>query len=358
MLGGVSSEEGGGKVGKGRGRAIATDPRHRRCSSPLRAYPRATATLSLLLSFPVSDLLKPELTAGEPFVLHHRAAMWSPSSSLSVRAISPLPPSIPVAEGTRATTGVPLPQFLSQKELEPQLPVLLPPAPSRHAQTAGAPPLPPLPPPFTATDEPTPPSTGPSSSTPATAAPAATTAPSPASEPQNRYQQNPLYQQQNQGQTYRAPHQRQAQAPQNNQPQAPQITYLPSSSNDEMLRSIMQGQKDLQSALNSSINGLNSTLQALISHMEPPSTPNNQPSSFSSLPSQPLPNSKGEINAITLRSGTTLQERGPEEPSFREDIQVEDVVEVEDVEEEDKVHDAVDAEVAQPKKEYPRKMML
>ncbi|XP_052118985.1 uncharacterized protein LOC127748466 [Arachis duranensis] len=75
--------------------------------------------------------------------------------------------------------------------------------------------------------------------------------------------------------------------------------------------------------------------------------------SSSVLPSQPLPNPKGGINAITLRSRTTLQERSPEEPSSREDIQVEDVVEVEDVEEEDEVQDAVEKEVAQSRNGVP-----
>ncbi|XP_057760069.1 uncharacterized protein LOC130980399 [Arachis stenosperma] len=83
--------------------------------------------------------------------------------------------------------------------------------------------------------------------------------------------------------------------------------------------------------------------------MEPPPTPNNQPSSSNALPSQPLPNPKGGINAITLRSSTTLQERSPEEPSSRENIRAEDVIEVEDVEEEDEVQDAVEEEVAQPR---------
>ncbi|XP_057756115.1 uncharacterized protein LOC130975322 [Arachis stenosperma] len=82
--------------------------------------------------------------------------------------------------------------------------------------------------------------------------------------------------------------------------------------------------------------------------MKAPSTPNNQPSSSSALSSQPLPNPNGGINAITLKSKTTLQERSPKEPSSREDTQVEDIVEVEDVEEEDEVQDAFEEEVAQP----------
>jgi len=83
-------------------------------------------------------------------------------------------------------------------------------------------------------------------------------------------------------------------------------------------------------------------------------TPNNQPSSSSTILSQPLPNPKGGINAITLRSGTTLQERSHEEPSSKEDIQVEDVVKVEDVEEEDEVQDMVDEEETQPENSAPK----
>ncbi|XP_015940379.1 uncharacterized protein LOC107465907 [Arachis duranensis] len=64
---------------------------------------------------------------------------------------------------------------------------------------------------------------------------------------------------------------------------------------------------------------------------------NNQPSSSSGLPSQPLPNPKGGINAITLRSGTTLQERYQEEPSPSEHTPAEDAVEVEDAKEEEDI---------------------
>ncbi|XP_072076652.1 uncharacterized protein [Arachis hypogaea] len=160
------------------------------------------------------------------------------------------------------------------------------------------------------------------------------------------YQQNP---------PYRAPHQRQAQAPQPNQLQAPQITYPPSSSNqNETLYFILQGQKELQNSLNSSLTGLTSTLQALISRVDPPFTSNNQPSSSSALPSQPLSNPKGGINAITLRSGTKLQERSLEEPSPREVTQDDDIVEVEEVEEEDEVQEVVEREVAQLKDGVPK----
>ncbi|XP_057746220.1 uncharacterized protein LOC130965477 [Arachis stenosperma] len=102
------------------------------------------------------------------------------------------------------------------------------------------------------------------------------------------------------------------------------------------------------------MNGLNSILQALISRLEPSSTFNNQPTSSSALPSQPLPNPKGGINAITLRSGITLQERSQEEPSSKADILVEGIVEVEDIEEEDVVREVVEEEAAQPRNEAPK----
>ena len=74
----------------------------------------------------------------------------------------------------------------------------------------------------------------------------------------------------------------------------------------------------------------------------------NQPSSTTGIPSQPLPNPKGGINAITLRSRTTLQERNQEEPSSPEYASAEEVVEIEDVEEEEDIQDIAEEEIAQP----------
>ncbi|XLR23427.1 hypothetical protein S83_051327, partial [Arachis hypogaea] len=146
---------------------------------------------------------------------------------------------------------------------------------------------------------------------------------------------------------------------QHNQQQVPQITYPNSSSNDEMLCSLAQGQQDMQIHLNSTLNGLNATLQALASKID--SLPNsiNQPLSSSGIPSQPLPNPKGGINAITLRSGTTLPERNQEEPSPIVHAPAEDVIEVEDAEmedaeEEDKVQDIVEEEAVQPRNGEPK----
>ncbi|XP_016192122.1 uncharacterized protein LOC107633003 [Arachis ipaensis] len=75
-----------------------------------------------------------------------------------------------------------------------------------------------------------------------------------------------------------------------------------------------------------------------------------QPSSSSALPSQPLPNPKGGLNTITLRSGTTLQERSHKETTLDKDI-----VEVEDKEEVQKV---VEEEVAQVRERGSKEDML
>ncbi|KAL4293670.1 hypothetical protein AHAS_Ahas18G0151300 [Arachis hypogaea] len=75
----------------------------------------------------------------------------------------------------------------------------------------------------------------------------------------------------------------------------------------------------------------------------------NQPSSSSNLPSQPLPNPKGGLNAITLRSGTTLEEIPPR---VMEDIHKEEVV-VEVLHEEgkvDKMHEEEEASLKEPKR--------
>ncbi|XP_057759505.1 uncharacterized protein LOC130979950 [Arachis stenosperma] len=173
---------------------------------------------------------------------------------------------------------------------------------------------------------------------------------------QHRYSQNPPNQQPNQGrnyQTYIPPH-RQPLPP--NQPQAPQITYPSTSPNqDDTLRSILQGQKELQNTLNSSLNGLTSTLQALIARMEPPSIPTLQASTSSAIPSQPLPNPKGGINAVTLRSGMQLKERDSKAPNPMKVAQEKDGVEIEEIEEEEESHVIVEDEDPQPRSEVPRK---
>ncbi|XP_025635899.1 uncharacterized protein [Arachis hypogaea] len=172
---------------------------------------------------------------------------------------------------------------------------------------------------------------------------------------QNRYSQNPPNQQPNQGRSYQAYIPPYRQLPQPNQHQAPQITY-PSTSptQNNTLRSILQGQKDLQNTLNSSINGLISTFQALISRMEPPSTSTPQTPNPSAIPSQPLPNPKDGINAVTLRSETQLKERDSKASSPLIVAQEKDGVEIEEIEEEE-AHVEIEDEDLQPRSEVPRK---
>ncbi|XP_016199690.1 uncharacterized protein LOC107640699 [Arachis ipaensis] len=62
----------------------------------------------------------------------------------------------------------------------------------------------------------------------------------------------------------------------------------------------------------------------------------------------------GGINAITLRSGTKLQERSHEEPSPIEVTQDEDVVELEEVEEEDEAQEVVEEVIAQLRGGIPK----
>ena len=110
----------------------------------------------------------------------------------------------------------------------------------------------------------------------------------------------------------------------------------------------------MENNLTSTLNGLNSTLQALVSQIGSMNNSNNQSSSSGGLPSQLLPNPKGGINAITLRSGTTLQERNQEEPSLPEHTSAEEVVEIEDVEEEEDIQDIAEEEIAQPQRKHQR----
>ncbi|XP_016192358.1 uncharacterized protein LOC107633230 [Arachis ipaensis] len=88
--------------------------------------------------------------------------------------------------------------------------------------------------------------------------------------------------------------------------------------------------------------------------MESTPTSTTQASSSSALPSQPLPNPKGDINAVTLRSGTKLQERNHEEASLIEVTQDDDVVEIEEVDEEDEAQEVVEEVIAQPRGRMPK----
>ncbi|XP_057734293.1 uncharacterized protein LOC130949650 [Arachis stenosperma] len=97
-----------------------------------------------------------------------------------------------------------------------------------------------------------------------------------------------------------------------------------------------------------------SNITEILSKLALPSPNNtNQPSGSSNLPSQPLPNPKGGLNAITLRSWTTLEEIPPR---VMEDIHEEKMV-VEASQEEEEVNTKQEEEEASLK-ESKRKAII
>ncbi|XP_015944835.1 uncharacterized protein LOC107469969 [Arachis duranensis] len=104
-------------------------------------------------------------------------------------------------------------------------------------------------------------------------------------------------------------------------------------------------------ALGAQLAKLTNMFSKMVMLNQPPTSNNNtnQPSSSSNLPSQPQPNPKGGLNAITLRSGTTLEEIPPR---VLEDIHEEEVV-VEAPHEEGKVdkrHEEERVNLKEPKR--------
>ncbi|XP_015970264.1 uncharacterized protein LOC107493721 [Arachis duranensis] len=88
--------------------------------------------------------------------------------------------------------------------------------------------------------------------------------------------------------------------------------------------------------------------------MDPPSNPTPQPPIPSVIPSQPQPNPKGGINAITLRSGKQLKEKGPKDLNPITTAQEEEGIEIEQVVEEETPQVIVEDEETQPTKENPK----
>ncbi|XP_072071953.1 uncharacterized protein [Arachis hypogaea] len=94
------------------------------------------------------------------------------------------------------------------------------------------------------------------------------------------------------------------------------------------------------------------------SQQQPPPPQNQQSSTSSAIPSQPLPNPKGGIDAVTLRFGTQLKERDSKAPSPIIVTQEENGVEIEEIEEEEEAQVVVEDEDPQPKNEAPRKKQV
>ncbi|XP_057719862.1 uncharacterized protein LOC130934292 [Arachis stenosperma] len=88
--------------------------------------------------------------------------------------------------------------------------------------------------------------------------------------------------------------------------------------------------------------------------MNPPSTSAPQVLNSSAIPSQPQPNPKGGINAITLRSGTQLKEKKVKDPSPIIITQKEEGIEIEEIEEEEEAQVIVEDEETQPTSEVPK----
>ncbi|KAL4316115.1 hypothetical protein AHAS_Ahas15G0252800 [Arachis hypogaea] len=149
---------------------------------------------------------------------------------------------------------------------------------------------------------------------------------------QNHHNQSYQHSQQNQNNhhKYQAPHPRQ----QTNQPSSSSTNQGDDShralyQEQEKLRAMIEKNEENTRNLNAQFGNMSaqiSNITEMLSRMSLPSTNNtntNQPSSSSSLPSQPLLNPKGGLNTITLRSGTTLEEI-PHRPT--KDIHEEEVV--------------------------------
>ncbi|XP_052116373.1 uncharacterized protein LOC127746585 [Arachis duranensis] len=113
------------------------------------------------------------------------------------------------------------------------------------------------------------------------------------------------------------------------------------------------GQKELQNTLASGLTGLTSTLQALLARMDTSSNSTPQPPIQSVIPSQPQPNPKGGINAITLRSGTQLKEKEAKDPNPITTTQEDEGIDMEEVEEEETPQVIVEDE-AQPTREIAK----
>ncbi|XP_015970287.1 uncharacterized protein LOC107493752 [Arachis duranensis] len=158
----------------------------------------------------------------------------------------------------------------------------------------------------------------------------------------NNYQANQNHHNQNQNNytKYQAPHQRQ----QSNHTSPPPTNQI------EELKVAVDKRDESYKTQFKAMNAQVANLAEMISKMSMSSSNNiNQPSSSSNLPSQPQLNPKGGLNAITLWSGTTLEEIPPR---ILKDIHDEEVV-VEAPHEEDEVgkkHEEERVNLKEPKR--------
>ncbi|MED6113557.1 hypothetical protein PIB30_071902 [Stylosanthes scabra] len=169
-----------------------------------------------------------------------------------------------------------------------------------------------------------------------------------------RTYQNPLYQPQHQNQPYQPQNQQRYQPP-HLRPNTQNHQTFSQPTIEEALRPIYQEQKDFRDCQRRIETQL-STIIDLLTRLTTQTTTNNpntsQPSSSSGIPSQPLSNPKGGLNAITLRSGANIEEITHRVTLDKEDGHKEDEVMVEDVVEEEEEECATTMAIMKKKKVY------
>ncbi|XP_016164927.1 uncharacterized protein LOC107607491 [Arachis ipaensis] len=179
---------------------------------------------------------------------------------------------------------------------------------------------------------------------------------------QNHHNQPYQHSQQNQNNNhrYQTPHQRQ----QTNQPSSSSINQCDDSDRalyqeQERLRIMVEKNEENTRNINAQLGNMSaqtSNITEMLSRMSLPPTNNtntNQVSSSSNLPSQLLPNPKGSINAITLRSGTTLEEVEPKPIKLAEDVPKVEVGETMEIDEDEKEEEVAKEEEEQLRAKEP-----
>ncbi|XP_020967552.1 uncharacterized protein LOC110266851 [Arachis ipaensis] len=171
--------------------------------------------------------------------------------------------------------------------------------------------------------------------------------------------QHPQQNHNNNHSRYQAPHQRL----QSNQPSSSSTNQGDDSNRalyqeQERLRAMVEKNKENNRAQFYNMSAQLSNITELLSRISLPPTNNtntNQASSSSHLPSQPLLNPKGIINAITLRSGTTLEEVEPKPIKLAVDVPHVEVGEIREIDEDEKEEEVAKKEDEQLRAKEPKR---
>ncbi|XP_016178115.1 probable serine/threonine-protein kinase tsuA [Arachis ipaensis] len=181
---------------------------------------------------------------------------------------------------------------------------------------------------------------------------------------QNQHNQPYQHSQQNHNNNhrYQTPHQRQqtnqpSSSPANQGDDSHRVLYQ----EQERLRAMIEKNEEKNRTLNTQVSTMSaqmSSIAKILSRLTLPPTTNtntNQASSSSNLPSQPLPNPKGSINAITLRSGTMLEEVEPKPIKLAADVPNVEVGETMEINEDDKEKKVAKEEEEQLRAKEPKR---